>query len=457
MPRNWAGLSLQSSEWNGLIATLKAFASFGGISVRSLPRGKGFVRDFFLMVYARGDTNYNEALEFILKYITRTVWILSIVSFFTDTASEMLYPILPIYLKSIGFSIVFIGILEGIAEATAGLSKGYFGKLSDTSNRRVPFVQIGYLLSTISKPIMVLFTFPLWIFFARTIDRFGKGIRTGARDAILSDEALPETKGKVFGFHRSMDTFGAVAGPSLALLYLYNFSEDYITLFYIALIPGLFAVLFSFFLKDKKQKEPKTHINISFFSFINYWNISPIEYRKVVFGLLLFTLLNSSDVFLLLQAKQSGLDDTMVIGVYIFYNFIYALFAFPLGILADKVGLKSIFIFGLCLFATVYFGISASTNLYSFFGLFFLYGIYASATEGISKAWISNISDQKDTATAIGTFAGLQSICTMIASSFTGLIWFHFGSMIAFLITGTLTLFVIVYFLTLPKPKDQKT
>lgn len=141
----------------------------------------------------------------------------------------------------------------------------------------------------------------------------------------------------------------------------------------------------------------------------------------------------------------------MVIGVYIFYNLIYALFAFPIGILADNVGLKTIFIIGLGLFAIVYFGMSVNTNLYFFFGLFFLYGIYASATEGISKAWISNITDKKDTATAIGTFSGLQSICTMMASSLTGLIWFQLGATTAFITTATVTLFVIAYFLTIPQ------
>ena len=386
-----------------------------------------------------------------MKYITRTVWILSLVSLLTDVASEMLYPIMPIYLKSIGFSIVLIGILEGVAEATAGLSKGYFGKLSDNSNRRVPFVQIGYFLSSISKPMMAIFTFPLWIFFARTIDRFGKGIRTGARDAILSDEATPETKGRVFGFHRSMDTLGAVIGPSLALIYLYFNPQDYKTLFFIAFIPGLIAVLFSFYLKDKKVNEHKIKIKIPFFSFLKYWKASSPEYRKVVFGLLIFTLFNSSDIFLLLQAKQSGLEDSIVIGLYIFYNLIYALFAFPVGILADKVGLKIIFIFGLVLFATVYFGMAVNTNLYLFFGLFFLYGIYASATEGISKAWISNITKKQDMATAIGTFSGLQSICTMIASTLTGLIWFMFNAKIAFIITATITLLVIIYFLIFTK------
>lgn len=387
-----------------------------------------------------------------MKHITRAVWVLSFVSLFTDTASEMLYPIMPIYLKQIGFSVLLIGILEGLAEATAGLSKGYFGKLSDVSGKRVPFVRIGYAFSAISKPMMALFIYPLWIFFARTLDRFGKGIRTGARDAILSDEATPQTKGKVFGFHRSMDTLGAVIGPSLALIYLYYFPEDYKSLFFIAFIPGLLSVLSTFFLKDKKVNSHKPKVKTPFFSFLKYWKKSPPAYRKLVFGLLIFTLFNSSDVFLLLQAKQSGLDDTMVVGLYIFYNLIYALFAFPVGILADKIGLKAIFIFGLVLFATVYFGMSFNTHLYVFLGLFFIYGVYASATEGISKAWISNITDPKDIATGIGTFSGLQSICAMIASSLTGFIWFWLGAKIAFITTASATLLVLVYFLTIPKP-----
>jgi len=313
-----------------------------------------------------------------MKYITRTIWILSLVSLFTDTASEMLYPIMPIYLKEIGFSVLLIGILEGIAEATAGLSKGYFGKRSDLSGKRVPFVQVGYAFSAISKPMMAVFTFPLWIFFARTIDRFGKGIRTGARDAILSDEATPQTKGKVFGFHRSMDTFGAVLGPSLALIYLYFYPQDYKTLFFIAFIPGLLAVFSSFSLKDKSKPQQSSKVKTPLFSFLKYWKTSTPQYRKLVIGLLIFTLFNSSDVFLLLQAKQSGLNDTMVIGVYIFYNLVYALFAFPIGILADKIGLKTIFVTGLSLFAVVYFGMSVNTNQYLFFGLFSFTGFMLS-------------------------------------------------------------------------------
>ena len=242
---------------------------------------------------------------------------------------------------------ILIGVLEGFAEAIAGLSKGYFGKRSDTMQRRVPFVQLGYSLSAISKPIMALFTYPLWVFFARTLDRVGKGIRTGARDALLSAEATPETKGRVFGFHRSMDTLGAVLGPTIALVYLYFYPERYQQLFYIAFVPGILAIGASLFLKENTSSIAVKKDRPTFFSFLKYWKQSSVSYRKLVIGLLAFALFNSSDVFLLLKAKQSGLSDSMVIGIYIFYNLIYALAAFPMGIIADKVGLKKIFIIGM--------------------------------------------------------------------------------------------------------------
>lgn len=382
-----------------------------------------------------------------MKYITRTIWILSFVSLFTDIAGEMLYPVIPVYLQSIGFSVIFIGILEGIAEATSGLSKGYFGKLSDSIGKRVPFVQFGYALSTISRPLMAVFTFPLWVIFARTLDRFGKGIRTGARDAILSDEATPATKGKVFGFHRSMDTLGAVLGPSLALLYLYFYPENYKTLFFIAFIPGILAVFGSLLIKESKNTEVRSEIKtkVGLLSFLKYWKEAPADYRKLMLGLLTFTLFNSSDIFLLLKAKDSGLTDTQVIGVFIFYNLIYALFAFPLGSIADKIGLKKMYIAGLIIFTIVYFGVGLSNNFYVVGAMFLLYGVYSAATEGISKAWISNICNKKDTATAIGTYTAFQSVLTMIASTLTGLLWYNFGPSIAFIVTGSVSLLVVVY------------
>ena len=382
-----------------------------------------------------------------MKHITRTIWILSLISLLQDMSSEMLYPVLPIYLSSIGFSVMLIGILEGMAEATVGLSKGYFGKQSDLTGKRVPFVQLGYALSTIAKTSMVLFVHPLWVFMTRTADRLGKGIRTGARDAMLSDEATKETKGKIFGFHRSLDTMGAVLGPAIALAYLYFYPANYKMLFFLAFIPGVFAVLITFLLKDKPSVQPVSVQRGNFFSYLDYWKESPARFRKVVIGLLVFALFNSSDVFLLLRLKESGLDDTWVIGIYIFYNLVYAFCSFPLGILADKIGLKTMYVIGLAAFAFVYVGMAIGSGWYVYLILFAVYGIYAAATEGIAKAWISNIADKKDTATAIGMYAGFQSICTLLASSLTGIVWYSFGSATAFISTAIVTAGVIVYFL----------
>ena len=381
-----------------------------------------------------------------MKVITRTVWILSLVSLFTDVASEMLYPVMPIYLKEIGFSILLIGVLEGVAEATAGLSKSYFGKLSDVSGKRLPFVRIGYLLSAVSKPMMAVFAYPLWVLFSRTIDRFGKGIRTGARDALLSDEATPQTKGQVFGLHRAMDTVGAVIGPSLALIYLYLFPGNYKVLFLLAFIPGIVAISFTFLLKEAKMESRKFELTpVSFFSFVQYWKESPSTYKKLVAGLLAFTLINSSDVFLLLKIKDAGLNDSTVIGIYVFYNLVYAIAAFPLGKLSDKIGFKRTIIFGFTVFAFVYLGMSISNELHEFVIMFLLYGIYAAATESVAKAWISNISEKKDIATAIGTYTGFQSMFTMIASSFAGFLWLTLGSSSTFLFTSATTFLVILY------------
>ena len=382
------------------------------------------------------------------RIITRTIWILSLVSLFTDVASEMLYPVMPLYLKSIGFSVVLIGVLEGVAEATAGLSKGYFGKMSDNTGRRLPFVRWGYSLSALSKPMMALFTFPLWIFGARTMDRIGKGIRTGARDAMLSDAATPKTKGRVFGFHRSMDTLGAVIGPGLALLYLYYYPEQYSWLFYLAFIPGIVAIAFTFLLRDMAAVPKEHRVKTRFADFFRYWKSSPPAYRRLVAGLLAFALVNSSDVFLLLRIREAGLSDAAVIGAYIFYNLVYAVTAYPIGILADRIGLKPTFIAGLILFAAVYFGMAVSNSLPVYFVLFLLYGIYAAATEGVAKAWISNISDKGDTGAAIGTYTGFQSICTMLASTGTGLVWYRFGPAVAFSASGIAVLIIVMYFLS---------
>ena len=362
-------------------------------------------------------------------------------------ASEMLYPVMPLFLKQIGYSAIFIGVLEGVAEAVAGLTKSYFGKRSDALGKRLPFVQFGYGLSAISKPLLAIFIYPWWIFFSRTLDRLGKGIRTGARDAMLSDKSTAETKGRVFGFHRSMDTLGAVFGPAIALIYLYFYPGNYKTLFIVAFAPGLLAIISTLLIKENKtsvsQKKEIKKTNL--FAFTSYWKNSPVAYKKLLTGLLLFSLFNSSDVFLLLKMKESGLGDTAVIGIYIFYNMIYAICSYPVGILADKIGLKRIFIAGLFIFTLVYTGFALNSNTYVFIFLFALYGLYAAATEGISKAWISNLVPKNETASAIGTYSGFQSICALVASSLCGFLWYEFGAVFTFMATAAVTLIAVMY------------
>ena len=380
-----------------------------------------------------------------MKNINRTILILSLVSLFADIASEMLYPVIPGYLKEIGFSVLLIGILEGVANFTAGLSKGYFGKLSDERGLRLPFVKWGYLLSAISKPMMAAFTYPIWIFFSRTVDRLGKGLRTAARDALLSQNATKETKARVFGFHRSMDTLGAAIGPILALLFLIFFPGNYIAIFLLAFIPGIISVALIFLLKEKR--EPVSTLNKgNFFSFFKYWHIASTDYKRLVIGLLFFALFNSSDIFLLLKTKEITGSDELAIGAYILYNLVFAVAAYPLGAIADRMGIRKVFFSGLCLFALAYFLFGITNSVAVIFLAFFIYGIYAAATEGITKAWITNLAHSANTATAIGFYTSCESICTLLASVIAGLVWDGFGSSFTFLVTALASLVVVLYF-----------
>ena len=392
-----------------------------------------------------------------MRIITRTVLILSFVSLFADIASEMLYPIIPVYLKEIGFSVLWIGILEGFVNFAAGISKGYFGKLSDEKGTRLPFVKLGYFLSAVSKPLIGFFTIPVWIFFVRTLDRLGKGVRVAAKDALLSQEATKETKARVFGFNRSLDTAGATIGPVVALIFLLFYPKDYKTLFYLAFIPGVISVLFLFLLKEKRQPV-STLEKGNFFSFFKYWKISTPEYKKLVTGLLLFALFNSSDLFLILKTKEAIGDntinvfnaeldsDTITIAAYVMYNLVWAIGSYPLGILADKIGFKKLFIAGLFLFALVYTGFAFDPSIKTIFILFALYGVFSAATDGISKAWITNIAHNKNTATAVGFYTSCQSICTLGASTIAGLIWDELGSAYTFSITAGIAFLVMLYF-----------
>ncbi|MDV6235472.1 MFS transporter [Leptospira ellisii] len=393
------------------------------------------------------------------RIVTKTVLVLSVVSLFTDIASEMLYPILPIYLKEIGFSVFLIGFLEGVAEATAGFSKGSFGRMSDLSGKRLPFVRWGYFLSALSKPMMTFFGSVFWVFSVRTLDRLGKGIRTAARDALLSDEASAENKGKVFGFHRSMDTFGAVLGPVAALIFLTAFPGRYRELFLWAFLPGIAAILLTFLISEKeKTPAPESESEkISVVQFYGYWKRAPADYRLLCKGILIFTLFNGSDVFLLLKLKESGMDDAYSIGAYIFYNLVYAVAAYPLGVLGDRIGLKRLFLFGLLCYGLVYFGMGFGNSDWILWIAFSVYGIYAASTEGISKAWITNLVPKTETATALGTFNAFQSVCMIFASLITGFLWTSVNSTSALCVSGAAALVSVIYLSGFREPGKQKS
>ncbi len=382
-----------------------------------------------------------------MRILTRTIWILSLVSLVADVASEMLYPVIPVYLKQIGFSVLLIGTLEGVVNFMAGISKGSFGAWSDRKGARLPFVQWGYLLSAISKPLLGLVSGILSVFFVRTVDRLGKGIRTAARDAMLAQEASPENRGRVFGFHRGMDTFGAALGPLLALVYLSSHPGAYKTLFLLAFIPGVLSVLMTFLIREKKFP-PLITERKGFFSYFHYWKRSTPTFRKVMPGFWIFLLFNSADFFLILFTRtllegqqftwgQIKLDaDTATIAVYIFYNLIYASSAPLLGSLADKMGYKPALIGGFLLYAAVYAGFATSPNISGLILLFGCYGLYAGATEGVIKAWVSNQSAPEERGTALGFFSSCESIGALTASILAGFIWTTWGAAATFITTA---------------------
>ncbi|MBM3431469.1 MAG: MFS transporter [Bacteroidetes bacterium] len=396
---------------------------------------------------------------------TRIIWVLAWVSLLTDMASEMLYPVIPLYLQQIGFTVAGIGWMEGTVQFLAGVSKGYFGKQSDELGKRLPFIQWGYTLSALSKPLMGWLTHPLWILGVRGVDRLGKGMRTAPRDAWLAQEAGPH-KATVFGFHRSMDTWGAAIGPLLALIYLLYRPGDYATLFLLAFAPGLLSVGLLLTLREKTVA-PKPSVRTGFFGYLHNWEEAPASFKKMVPALLLFALFNHSDIFLLLMARQaignSSIQvlgttipaDAWVIGAYILYNAVYALTAYPIGRVAERIGTRIMIVGGFIFFAGVYAGFGMGPNTHTQVLLFCLYGLYAAATEGMIKAWISEQVPMEKTGTAIGFYTSLESVSIWLASGIAGMLWTFGNPSLPFYLSAAVALGVALYLYLLGKLKTQ--
>jgi MFS family permease len=378
------------------------------------------------------------------KKIPRNVVVLGLVSFFNDFASEMIYPIVPIFLTSVlHASVPVVGLIEGIAEATASISKYGFGTFSDYAHKRKIFVVWGYSFGAASKLLIGLsYTWPL-VLFARVIDRIGKGIRTAPRDSILLENSTPENKGFIFGFHRAFDSLGAVFGPLAALAILYIFHENMRVSFFIAFIPAVIAILLIIFLvKEKKEVQseaPKKFVRLRF---------KGLDTRLQIFliGSFLFSLGNSSDAFLLLNARNLGLSTTLVVLAYVLYNISQTVFATPAGSLADKLGAKNVFLGGLLVFSVVYLFFGLAHNPMWLWVLFPIYGIYIAATDGVSKAYISEFIPKEESGSYFGAYYTLTAIGSFFASLIGGILWsivapsatFYFGSALAFLSFVTL-------------------
>lgn len=349
----------------------------------------------------------------------------------------MLYPITPLFLTLVlGASPFQVGVIEGLAEGVASLLKVYSGALSDRFRQRKVFILVGYFLAAVAKPWIGQATSWWHVLLARSTDRFGKGIRSAPRDALLSESVAAEYRGAAFGWHRMMDTLGAALGPLLTLLLFYFFQkssqdlEFFRTVYFYAFIPGLLAVLFVLWVHEPDRKPvvaAEAHLKPSL-----SWKTWPRSFKTFLFSWTLFSLANSSDVFLILKAQQSGVSLQSTILMYVFYNLVYSLLSPYLGGLSDRVGRRPLLVGGLFVFAVIYLSFGWADQIWQFWALFATYGIYMAATDGVSKAYIVDLMPAEQKATGLGLFGTIVGVSTIFASSVTGYLWSHFGAAACF-------------------------
>jgi MFS family permease len=355
-----------------------------------------------------------------LREVDPNVRSLGLVSFFADLGSEIVYPLFPIFVTTVlGAPVAVLGLIEGIAEATASITKYPFGQAADYTGRRRVFAVGGYGLAAIGKLILALsFVWPVALA-GRFVDRFGKGMRTAVRDDLIAIPNKPEQQGLAFGLHRSMDTMGAVLGPLVALALV----EAHVPLrwiFAIAVVPGFLSVLLILWLVKEYRAEPRRN------AFRLSLPASP-AYRWLMAGSLLFAVGNSSDMFILLKAKDLGMSTSAVILLYVLYNLTYSAASLPLGALSDTIGQFPVVLTGYALFAAVYAGFATAGSGWALAVLFGVYGLYMAATEGTSKALIGRAIPTGERASALGLYYTATGLAAFAASTIGGLLWSAFG------------------------------
>ena len=368
--------------------------------------------------------------------------LLGITSLLTDISTEMVYPILPVYLvTTLGASPALLGLIEGVAESLASLLKVFSGYFSDKIRKRKPFTILGYASSTLGKLFLYLSTSWAFIFVGRVIDRFGKGVRTAPRDALIADSAKEGSRGAAFGLHRAMDTLGASVGVLCAYLIIIRYKGDFKEIFLFSLIPACLGVLFLFFVKEPLAKKAVSCAKLKF-----NWKTLDKRLKLFLIFSFVFTLGNSSNQFLLLRAQKAGNPLAQVLLMYLFYNLVYALVSYPAARLSDRIGRKKLLVAGYFFYGLVYIGFALNNSVNHFWILFGLYGLYIGFTEGIEKALIADIAPTHTRATAIGLHATLVGLGLLPASLLAGLLWQSFGAQAPFWFGGIMGILTSVCF-----------
>lgn len=365
-------------------------------------------------------------------WVTRNLKVVSGVSFLQDTASEMLYPILPIFLTTVlGAPAAVVGVVEGIAEGAAAVTKTASGRLADRF-RRIPLIGVGYGLAAVGKVLVAVATgWPL-VLAGRCVDRLGKGVRGAPRDALIAADIPAAARGRAFGLHRGFDTAGAVVGPA-AGLGLYHLLGGHIRpLLLLAVLPAVASVALVAALREPTRHQRPATIRRTRARDL------PVRYWRVVAALTAFSLVNFPDALLLLRLHEIGFSVTAVIGAYITYNAVYALLSYPAGALADRLTRPTVFGIGLVVFAAAYTGLGLTRDHTIAWLLLAAYGAYTACTDGVGKAWISTLLPATEQGSGQGLFQGLTGLGVLLAGVWAGLAWGTDGS-VPLLISGITT------------------
>lgn len=382
--------------------------------------------------------------------VKRPVFILGIVSFLTDISSEMVYPLVPLFLTSeLGAPLAAVGLIEGLAESAASLFKAAGGWVSDRLRVRRSLVVAGYALSALAKPLMAAASAWPAVLAIRFQDRVGKGVRTAPRDALVADVTPENERGRAFGFHRSADTVGAVAGSAIALGLLASLGDEFRVIFLIAAVPALAGVALIFLVRERP---PGTAVEGAP---AGSWRDLGAGFYLFLGISLVFALGNSSDAFLLLRAKDLGLGNAEVVLAYVLFNVVYAAAAMPAGVVSDRLGRAIVIGGGFAVFAAVYLGFAAAGRGAVVWPLFAVYGVYMALTEGVGRAFVSDFVPSERRATALGLYQGAMGAMVLLSSVIAGALWDAVDPAAPFVLGGVTGLAALVGLVVL-KPRGRR-